>query len=62
MALEDAEGRICRWCHEGEYTLYPNENLRMSQAGDDQIKCNVCGDPPMTFEEAEAARISETTG
>ena len=49
------EGKICRWCHEGEYVWRENPHLRISSAEDCTIECNVCGEPPMTFEEAHEA-------
>jgi hypothetical protein len=54
MPLDDPEGLICRWCNEGTYKIFPNEHLRVSEAGDDVIKCDACGEPPMTFEEVQA--------
>jgi len=60
MSLDEPEGRICRWCHEGEYKWMPNPNLRISSAEDDKLECSVCGEPPMTFEEADEARQQDS--
>jgi len=59
-------GQICRWCHEGEYEWQAPDNCSCHIASpcgacssDDLLRCDVCGEAAITFEEAEACRKAE---
>lgn len=54
--LDDPEGRLCRCCGEGTYQWVPNPHMRISSCEDDRLLCDVCGEEPMTFEEANGVK------
>lgn len=55
MPLHDPEGKLCRCCGEGFYEWRDSPHLRITNAEDAILDCTVCGEPPMTFEEANEA-------
>jgi hypothetical protein len=60
--MADWEGLICRWCNEGEYVLRASDNAHLTaDASADVLECNVCAEPPMTFEHSERLRAREVS-
>ena len=59
---QEWEGKICRWCNEGEYVIKEAEDAHLTaDPSNNTIECSVCGEWPMTFEEVEAERAKHTT-
>lgn len=56
------EGCICRWCNEGEYVFGQPDECTCDvvapcwRCEESNLQCTVCGEAPMTFDEAERER------